>query len=142
MTHADEGGKQAEAGENRPVSTGAECNQQAPEEGGAENRHRQVAERSAAPSRGTQLNPSLWTAGIEARHCTYRKERSNLGRFTCGIFPNSFGFFVWLGVVVVVVVVFKKLPPFLLEILKKDGKKRKKKEKERETGREDGSKKE
>lgn len=41
-------GKQAEAGENRPVSTGAECNQQAPEEGGAENGHRQVAERSGA----------------------------------------------------------------------------------------------
>lgn len=49
MTHADEGGKQAEAGENLPGSTGAECNQQAPEEGGAENENRQVTERSAFP---------------------------------------------------------------------------------------------
>lgn len=65
MTHADEGGKQAEAGENRPGSTGAECNQQAPEEGGRKTKIGRS--RSGAPSRGTQLKLSLWAAGLEAR---------------------------------------------------------------------------
>lgn len=42
------------------------------------------------------------------------------------------------GWVLLLLLLFKKLPPFLLEIFKKDGKKRKKKEKERETDRERG----
>lgn len=70
MTHTNEGGKQTEAGKKRPISTGAECNQQAPEEG-------RVGKRTwagrGAPFSGTQLNLSLWTAGLAARHCTIEK---------------------------------------------------------------------
>lgn len=71
MTHTDEGGKETEAGKKtRPVSTGAERNQQAPEEGGAGKR---TWAGHGAPFSGTQLNLSLWTAGLEVRQDTMEK---------------------------------------------------------------------
>lgn len=90
--------------------------------------------RSGAPSRGTQLNLSLWTAGLEARHCTIEKN----GLTSVGSPAAYFQTHLVSLFGCVLLLLFKKLPPFLLEILKKDGKKRKKKEKQRETDRERG----